>query len=222
MGEKGARIDIHEAQRKNWLVCWLNMTFSDMHGYPLWEAQLHDVLQAAFPELQRIFLHYCGSSVQGSSVQGSSVQGSSVKGSASTGHAARVGLTAMLTIAKDTGLCTKEFKVDELTRQAKKGGTMDGQGGLNLFEFISFLVRVAFSRANPQWGSKSKKQELTPVPEATQILLEECVLPKAKRDTSGGLQKVLSVYAAHGLSPFHSPSFLSKVLSDEDGGGLAA
>ena len=183
------------------------MTFSDMHGYPLWEIQLHDVLQAAFPELQPIFLHYCGSSV---------------KGSASTGHAARVGLTAMLKIAKDTGLCTEDFKVDELTRQAKKGGTMDGQGGLNLFEFISFLVRVAFSRANPQWGSKYNKKDLTPVPEAMQILLDECVLPKAKRDTSGGLQKMLSVYAAHGLSPFHSRSFLSKVLADEDGGGLAA
>ena len=62
---------------------------------------------------------------------------------------------------------------------------------LNLFEFINFLVRVAFWRCNPQWGSKYNKKDLTPVPESTQILLEECILPKAKRDTSGEFKKVL-------------------------------
>ena len=216
---------VKEAQRKNWLVCWRNMTFKDLHGFPLWETQLHDVLQGAFPELQSIFLHYCGSSVSGSE---------------SIGNATKVGLMEMLTIAKDTDLCTKEFKVDELTRhfssanaeaaiaasgssdrnkmktkkeaaaqvpgigigsgggmvggktsrQAKKDATADMQ--LNLFEFINFLVRTAFWRANPQWGSKYNKKDLTPVPESTQILLEECILPKAKRDTSGEFKKVLA------------------------------
>ena len=209
---------VKEAQRKNWVVCWKNMSFKDLHGFPLWETQLHDVLQAAFPELQSIFLHYCGSSVSGSE---------------SIGNATKVGLMEMLTIAKDTDLCTKEFKVDELTRhfttanaqvaiatsgsadrnkmggaramgtgagaspakpttsrQAKKDATADMQ--LNLFEFINLLVRVAFWRANPQWGSKYNKKDLTPVPESTQILLEECILPKAKRDTSGEFKKVLA------------------------------
>mmetsp|Transcript_77746 Transcript_77746/g.154461 ORF Transcript_77746/g.154461 Transcript_77746/m.154461 type:complete len:157 (-) Transcript_77746:239-709(-) len=151
----------------------------------------------------------------------------------------------MLMLAKDADLCTKEFKVDELTRHfasalaeatkafaaadhnkpldklarspaattaspAKKDPAADGQ--LNLFEFTAFLVRVAFWRANPQWGSKSNKKELTPVPDSMQILLDECILPKAKRDTSGELQKVVSMYEAHGLSPY-SLSFLSKVLA---------
>ena len=40
------------------------MVFKDLHGYPLWETQLHDVLEPAFAELQSIFLHYCGSSIQ--------------------------------------------------------------------------------------------------------------------------------------------------------------
>ena len=31
---------------------------------------------------------------------------------------------------------------------------------------------------------------MTPVPESTQILLEECILPKAKRETSGEFKKV--------------------------------
>ena len=53
-------------------------------------------------------------------------------------------------------------------------------------------MRVAFWRCNPQWGSKCNKKDLTPVPESTQILLEECILPKAKRDTSGEFKKVLA------------------------------
>jgi glycosyltransferase involved in cell wall biosynthesis len=202
---------VKEAQRRNWLVCWKNMTFKDLHGFPLWETQLHDVLQASFPELQSIFLHYCGSSIAGSE---------------SIGSATRVGLMEFLTIAKDTDLCTKEFKVDEVTRhftsanaqtaiansgssdrnklkppktpkveaatsrKAQKAAAVDAQ--LNLFEFINLLVRVAFWRANPQWGSKYNKKDLTPVPESTQILLEECILPKAKRDTSGEFKKVLA------------------------------
>ena len=47
--------------------------------------------------------------------------------------------------------------------------------------------------------------------ESMQILLDECILPKAKRDTSRELQEVASIYEAHGLSPYHSLSFLSQV-----------
>ena len=103
------------------------------------------------------------------------------------------------------------------SRQAKKDSTANVQ--LNLFDFVAFLVRVAFWRANPQWGSKHNKKDLTPVPEATQILLEECILPKAMRDASGDaldeLKNVVFVYEAHGLSTFHSHAFLSRVLAGD-------
>ena len=222
---------VKAAVQKNWLVCWKNMTFKDLYGYPLWETQLHDVLQSAFPELQAIFLYYCGASIAGSE---------------NIGNATRIGLMEMLSVAKDCDICTKEFKIDELTRhfttansqakvatsgssernKAPKFGTIGGQmtvrdkalkaqqdrkvtdsskgarvakevdAQLNLFEFINLLVRIAFWRANPQWGSKYNKKDLTPVPESTQILLEECILPNARRDTSGEFKKVLQADAA--------------------------
>ena len=99
-----------EAQRRNWLVCWKNMTFKDLYGYPLWETQLHDVLQAAFPELQSIFLYYCGNSVAGSE---------------SIGNATKIGIMEMLNIVKDTDLVTKEFKVDELTRHFMTANSLE-------------------------------------------------------------------------------------------------
>ena len=37
---------------RSWRACWKKMAFNDLYGYPLWETQLHDVLQAAFPELR--------------------------------------------------------------------------------------------------------------------------------------------------------------------------
>jgi len=212
-----------KVMEKNWLVCWRNMTFKDLHGYPLWETQLHDILKGAFGELQHIFLYYCGTSIAGSE---------------SIHSATKVGLMEMLQFAKDVELCTKEFKIDDVTRHfvaanaeanIDKSGSADrhklkGSGRLprmsrvdstppppppavshkrrgddmqlNLIEFVNFLARVAFWRANPQWGSKYNKKELTPVPEAVDILMNTVVLPKAKRDRSSEFKALLSKDAA--------------------------
>ena len=45
-----------EIMQKNWLVCWRNMTFKDLHDFPLWETQLHDIIKDSFTDLQSIFL----------------------------------------------------------------------------------------------------------------------------------------------------------------------
>ena len=37
------------AQAKNWARCWAAMVFKDLVGYPLWEQQLHDILQVHRP-----------------------------------------------------------------------------------------------------------------------------------------------------------------------------
>ena len=219
------------AIKKSWRQCWKLMVFKDLVGYPLWETQLHDVLQGAFAEIHAIFTFYCGSSIAGS---------------ASIASATRIGVMEMLQFAKDTEICTKEYKVEDLTRQfyvantqatmkssssadrkkmPKKGGDKKGgdkkggkkaagspkkggkkdKGGkeekaevdqqLNLYEFVSCLVRIAFWRCNPQWGSKFNKKELTPVPESVTLLLEEIILPRAKRDTSAEFKKVLAADA---------------------------
>ena len=73
-------------------------------------------------------------------------------------------------------------KVTDSSKGARVAEKADMQ--LNLFEFINVLARIAFWRANPQWGSKYNKKELTPVPESTIMLLRDCILPKAKRDAS--------------------------------------
>ena len=237
------------AIKKSWRLCWKLMVFKDLVGYPLWETQLHDVLQAAFPELHKIFTFYCGSSIAGSE---------------SIASATRIGVMEFLQFAKDTDICTKEYKVEDLTRQfyvantqatmaksssadrnkmpkkgagkggvkkanaaaaagkkspegakkanaKKKAGAAGGQGlkestvevdqQLTLYEFVNAVVRIGFWRANPQWGSKYNKRELTPVPESVTLMLEELVLPKAKRDTSYEFKKVRERGAARARTP---------------------
>ena len=73
--------------------------------------------------------------------------------------------------------------IKEAIANRLKRETPPADAQLNLFEFVNFLVRVAFWRANPQHGSKYNKKDLTPVPEAVAILLDG-FLPRAKRDTS--------------------------------------
>ena len=78
------------------------MVFKDLVGFPMWETQLYQVLEPVFPELQLIFLHYRGASVQGT---------------ASIGNATKLGLMEMLDMAKDTEIATANFKIAELERQ---------------------------------------------------------------------------------------------------------
>ena len=212
---------------RSWSACWKAMVLKDLSGYPLWTSKLHDIMRPHFPVLQKIFVHYCGSSAQGAE---------------SIGSATKVGLLEVLHFANDTGLATAEFKNADVERQfyiansqeaikttgsadrhrlpnrpqsargaspsrqhkqqrsasPRRGGPAAVVGGaaygkqkaavdqqLTVFEFLNFLVRVSFNRANPKHGAKDREErEVTPVPEAMQILLEECILPKAKRDTS--------------------------------------
>ena len=80
-------------------------------GYPLWETQLHDVLQAAFPDLHKIFTHYCGCSIAGSE---------------SIASATRIGVMEFLQFAKDTEICNKEYKTEDLTRQFFIANSQEG------------------------------------------------------------------------------------------------
>ena len=45
-------------QHKLFTQCWDKMPLMDVHGFPLWEKGVHDVLLAHFPALTRIFSHY--------------------------------------------------------------------------------------------------------------------------------------------------------------------
>ena len=56
---------------------------------------------------------------------------------------------------------------------------------LVLYEFIALLVRISFQRANPTFGNfGSDKKAVVHLPGCLERMLEEEVLPRARRDTS--------------------------------------
>ena len=50
-----------EARKANWDSCWKLLVVKDLPGWPMWEKQLHDILEPHFADLHSIFVHYCGS-----------------------------------------------------------------------------------------------------------------------------------------------------------------
>ena len=82
-----------------------------------------------------------------------------------------------------------------------KGGT-DGvevakDQELVLYEFLNMLVRIAFWRANPRFGlwvdkdkdGKKDAEEVVPVPLALSEMLNNIVLPRAKRENSAAFRQ---------------------------------
>ena len=43
-----------------WQQVWRKMRLRSLHGFPLWEEEVHGLLQRAFPTLRKIFLQYLG------------------------------------------------------------------------------------------------------------------------------------------------------------------
>ena len=92
----------------------------------------------------------------------------------------------------------RDSKVKAAEKKAGKGpknkadkvkGTNDGKEAkmdaeLVLYEFIAMLVRISFQRANPTFGNFGDKAELVPLPGCLEAMLDQFVLPNARRDTS--------------------------------------
>ena len=119
----------------------------------------------------------------------SSAERKQLPGKEGKGKGGGKGSVAAKKEAKATG---KDAGGRKLPMEADKKGGQGTDQELSLYEFVNVIVRIGFARANPQWGSKYNKRELTPVPESVQLLLDECILPKAKRDTSYEFKKLLA------------------------------
>ena len=57
-----------------------------------------------------------------------------------------------------------------------------------LYEFVSLLVRISFQRANPTFGNFKNKRPVVHLPECLRSMIEEEVLPRARKDTSAAFR----------------------------------
>ena len=77
------------------------------------------------------------------------------------------------------------------------GGEAARDAELVLYEFLNMLVRIAFWRANPAFGNWVDKDGdgvkdavvSVPITAALSSMLNEVILPKAKRETSAAFRE---------------------------------
>ena len=81
----------------------------DMHYFPLWEKELHDVLQKHFPELTKIFLAYT----------------KSIGGSGSAEDAIEMDMSEFKDFVEECSLETREIDFAQMTIQFTKANAVN-------------------------------------------------------------------------------------------------
>merc|ERR1719487_2478269 len=149
-----------------------------LYGFPLWEAEVHDLWHVHFKEISSIFRSYCKSLGESSSDE----------------SAKTMDIEEFHDFVVDVGLepnngqpYTFAMMKEQFTKADKSGKGMAGPAAnseLVMYEFMNVLTRVSFMRLNPEYGEATMEHQdsLLPVPQCLEKALKECILPKAHRD----------------------------------------
>jgi len=163
---KGVTADNH----KEWLTTWELLQLSTLPGFPLWEKEVHDLLALHLADLASIFKAYAASSLEGSATE--------------------MDMEEFHDFVIEANLVTDVYGFDTMTGQFTKANAGSNDDVLELHEFLTMLVRIAFFRANPQYGMRkgqdqknADKFDEVPLPGCLSDLLTKLVLPNARRDT---------------------------------------
>ena len=93
-----------------WLECWSRVEVMDMHLWPLWDKEVHDILQPLFKELQLIFLAYTRSISEDSAED-----------------AMEMSMDEFHDFVVDVGLETKDYKFDVMCNQFIKANAVNSE-----------------------------------------------------------------------------------------------
>ncbi len=206
----------------DWNSMWKKMDLSDCHGWPLWEKEVYLLLGAAFDELASIFAYYSKSGGVGTSAESAFVlQQAEVTNFAldcdlATKDFMMTRIHSLMEVSDQQDakkVMAGRFKGDELYDKRRKGG----DNTLELFEFCELIVRVAFQRANPKYGSVGNRETKGgTLPGVLETTLKQDILPKAKRDVLREILEKIKVdpeVQAH----FKTYEFLPEVRHPENG-----
>ena len=105
-------------EHKQWLAVWQRLELTDLYYFPIWEKDVHDLLQRHFVQLRLIFLAYCRS----------------ILGSDSAEDATEMEMAEFYDFVSECHLETKIVTFDVMTNQFIKvriqGGGGGGEGGV--------------------------------------------------------------------------------------------
>merc|ERR1719181_1306558 len=127
---KGVSPDSH----REWLMTWEMLQLAALPGFPLWEKDVHDVLAANLESLQSIFRAYAAASLGGSATE--------------------MDMEEFHDFVIESDLITDAYGFDTMSGQFTKANAGSNDTVLEFHEFCTMLVRIAFFRANPQYGMR--------------------------------------------------------------------
>ena len=162
------------------------LNLDNLYGFPLWEAEVHDLLHANFRELASIFRGYCKSLGEGDSDE----TAKTMDIEEFHDFVIDVGLETTLktTPAATPAVYTFEMMKEQFTKADKSGKGLAGPAAnseLVLYEFLNVLVRVSFGRLNPEYGEPTMEHQETilPVPQCLDQTLREASCPRRTATT---------------------------------------
>ena len=111
-------------------ACWGSMNLESVVGFPTWEAPVFGLLAASYAELAPLFAKYCGD----------------------TPNMQQAELVALV---MDLGLATAAYPITKIVALFEQVNRESGLGDadLEMHEFLTFLVHLAFSRDGPDPAS---------------------------------------------------------------------
>ncbi|KOO22536.1 hypothetical protein Ctob_006009 [Chrysochromulina tobinii] len=172
-----------------WLATWQKMDLSHVFGFPAWEKEVYGLLEGSIKELRSIFTQYSKVGTAGSS----------------SAHAAEtMQQSELINLALDCGIASEAFPMARVIgifehadqedalgmsmpkpAKGEKRAKKAGDGNLELHEFLTVVVMLAFQRANPRFGEVGYTDAAAvanPLPGCLEALLRKSLLQSAKRD----------------------------------------
>merc|ERR1719487_2031083 len=185
LGESVPLKDESPEEHQAFLAEFKQLQLDGLYGFPLWEAEVHDLWHTHFKEIASIFRGYCKSLGE----QSSDESAKTMDIEEFHDFVIDVGLETTLQTNKaaEPAVYTFEMMKEQFTKADKSGKGMAGPAAnqeLVLYEFLNMITRVSFMRLNPEYGELTMEHQETilPVPQCLDQTLRECILPKAHRD----------------------------------------
>jgi len=175
LGESVPLKDESPEEHAAFLAEFKQLLLDGLYGFPLWEAEVHDLWHANFKEIASIFRGYCKSLGESSADEVSKT----------------MDMEEFHDFVIEANLQTDQYGFDTMSGQFTKANAGSNDTVLEFHEFLTMLTRISFFRSNPQYGMRLGKDQKNadkfgdevPLPGCLSEMLTSLVLPNARHDT---------------------------------------
>ena len=177
------------------LTTWNKMDLQYVFGFPTWEKEVFQLIADNYGELLSIFMSYAKGADAPADAAAAVAEAS--KGAATKmeqEELTQFGIDCALegdgfAMTKVIEIFARADMVDKDSKSGVKAG--EGDGGLEMHEFLEALVMIAFQRANPTWEEGKTEVEGEVLPACLASLLTKNILVNAKRDAMAANLKIV-------------------------------